>query len=366
MNHDHGVTLAALSGTRHREFHVTVRPRSSETPAAAVARLAAVLREKQAAIVRQEIFGAVMAEPETMRALRESIGPVCWPVLWVEGAGGDGLPLAGVYTMAVADAAVEPIEVNGRIVGRTFTDGGARHVVLGDLRPGDVTQPKPVQARQVFENLEGALQQSGMTCANLVRTWLFLDDILAWYGPFNKVRTEFYRQRHVLNHVLPASTGIGVRNPAGAALVAGAWAAQGLNSAFTAREIPSPLQGTALGYGSSFARAVELVSGGLRRVLISGTASIAKDGHSAHRGDMRGQVELTMNVARAILVSRGMNFADATRVTAYVKHPHDAPVFDAWLAEHGLHAWPVITTHATVCRDELLFEVELDAVSVTP
>jgi enamine deaminase RidA (YjgF/YER057c/UK114 family) len=203
-----------------------------------------------------------------------------------------------------------------------------------------------------------------MTFANLIRTWLFLDDILAWYGPFNKVRTEFYEQRRVLNNLLPASTGIGVRNSAGAALVAGAWAAQWLNGAsFTAQEIPSPLQETPRSYGSSFARAVELVSGGLRRLLISGTASIAKNGHSAHPGDARGQVELTMDVVRAILVSRGMNFADATRVTAYVKHPEDAPVFDAWLAKHGLHAWPVVTAPATICRDELLFEVELDAVS---
>jgi enamine deaminase RidA (YjgF/YER057c/UK114 family) len=364
-NHDPGATVTELSGTEHREFHVTVRPRPSETRMATVARLGNVLREKRAVIVRQEIFGALNEEPETRRALQESIGPVCWPILWVEGAGAGGSPLAGIHTMAVADAAVESIEVKGRVVGRTFSDGDARHVLLGDLRPDDLTQPRPVQAERVFENLEGALHQSGMIFANLARTWLFLDDILAWYGPFNKVRTEFFQQRRALDHLVPASTGIGARNPAGAALVAGAWAAKALNNTFTVREIPSPLQGTPRSYGSAFARAVELVSGGLRRLLISGTASITKDGHSAHPGDIRGQVDLTLNVVRAILASRGMDFADATRVTAYVKHPHDAPVFDAWLVEQELRAWPVITTPATICRDDLLFEVELDAVSTT-
>lgn len=359
-----GVTLAARSGSAHREFYFTIRPASSETPAATVARLAAVLRTKQATIVRQEIFGAAGIETETMRALHDAIGPWQWPVLWAEGAAADGSPLAGIHTLAVADTPVETITVNRRVVASTFTDGGARHVVLAGFHPDNRSQPKPVQARQVFENLERTLQTSGMTWGNLLRTWLFLDDILAWYTPFNKVRSEFYQQRHVAKTVLPASTGIGLRNPAGVALVAGAWAARGLNGAFTAREIPSPLQGPPQAYGSRFARAIELASGGLRRVLISGTASITRDGRSAHHGDIHGQVELTMNVVREILASCEMNFADVTRATAYIKHPHDAPVFDVWLVEHGLRTWPVlIVTPATICRDELLFEIELDAVS---
>jgi hypothetical protein len=141
MNHDRYVHLVALSGKQHREFHVTVTPRPSETPAATVARLAAALRGRQASIVRQEIFGAATAEPETMRALGETLEPICWPVLWAEVAGTNGSPLAGIHTLAVAGTAVKSIEVEGRVVGRAFADGGARHVVLGNLRPDDVAQP---------------------------------------------------------------------------------------------------------------------------------------------------------------------------------------------------------------------------------
>jgi enamine deaminase RidA (YjgF/YER057c/UK114 family) len=353
-----------LKGTAHQEFHVTLRPGQSETPAMAVARLVEILQAKHASIVRQEIFCASSMQSEIARALRDTLGPLRWPVLWIDGAAADGSLLAGIHTMAVADRPVESIEIDGEIVGSTFTDDGARHVVLAGLHPDDTEAPKPMQARQAFENLETALQQSDMTCADLMRTWLFLDDILAWYAPFNEVRTEFYRQRHVPGIVLPASTGIGLGNPSGSALVAGAWAARGLDGAFTAREIPSPLQGPPKAYGSRFARAAEITSGGLRRVFISGTASIARDGLSAHQGDMRGQVDWTMKVVHEILASRDMSFADATRVTAYIKHPQDAPVFDAWLGDHGLLALPfVVVAPATVCRDELLFEIELDAMS---
>lgn len=363
-DHRNGLAVAPRSGSGHQEFHITLRPVSSEAPAATVARLAAILRMKQATIVRQEVFCVAGMEPEARCALHEALGPGEWPVMWVEVAGIDGTPLAGIHTLAVSDTPVEAIQVNGCTVGSAFTDGEARHVLLAGLHPDDGGRPGPTQARQVFENLERALRPSGMTCTHLIRTWLFLDDILAWYTPFNKVRTEFYQQRRAPHDVLPASTGIGLRNPAGTALVAGAWAARGLNGPFTAQEISSPLQGPPEAYGSRFARAVELVSGGLRRVLISGTASITRDGRSAHQGDMSGQIELTMNVVQEILASRQMSFADVTRATAYIKRPLDAPVFDTWLADHGLRASPVlIVTPATICRDELLFEIEVDAVS---
>jgi len=57
-----------------------------------------------------------------------------------------------------------------------------------------------------------------------------------------------------------------------------------------------------------------------------------------------------------------MDFADATRVTAYIKHPHEAPVFDAGWPNTGCRRgqW---SPHPTICRGELLFEIELDAVS---
>ncbi|HTS17691.1 MAG TPA: RidA family protein [Verrucomicrobiae bacterium] len=359
-----GVALRTLKGAAHQEFHFTLRPGQSETPAITAARLAEVLQAKHATIVRQEIFCASGMQSEIKNALRDTLGPLQWPILWVEGAGANGSSLAGIHTMALAGTPVESIEIDGEIVGSTFTDAGARHVVLANLHPDDTDEPKPTQSRQVFENLETALRHADMTCADLMRTWLFLDDILAWYTPFNEVRTEFYRQRHVPGIVLPASTGIGLGNPSGSALVAGAWAARGLNGAFTAREIPSPLQGPPKAYGSRFARAVEITSGGLRRVFISGTASIAMDGCSAHPGDMRAQVEWTMQVVHEILAARDLGFADVTRATAYIKHPHDAAVFDAWLIEHRLRAWPVLMiTPATVCRDELLFELELDAIS---
>jgi hypothetical protein len=68
-----------------------------------------------------------------------------------------------------------------------------------------------------------------------------------------------------------------------------------------------------------------------------------------------------MDMAGAILRSRGFAFSDVTRAIAYFEHPDDAPSFDAWCASHGLEAMPVVRTQCGIRRDDLLFEIELDA-----
>ncbi|HEU5397361.1 MAG TPA: translation initiation inhibitor, partial [Verrucomicrobiae bacterium] len=195
-----------------------------------------------------------------------------------------------------------------------------------------------------------------------MRTWFFLDELLDWYGDFNAVRTQFYSGISFRTGSLPASTGIGARNPAGHALMAGAWAMHSLLPEAKVEEIASPLQCPAPKYGSSFSRAMELTSPAGRRLVISGTASIAPGGATLWPEDARRQVAQTMEVIEAILQSRGFQFSDTSRAIAYCKHPTDALCFTDWCAARGL-SLPVVLAHCDVCRDDLLFELELDAVA---
>lgn len=114
----------------------------------------------------------------------------------------------------------------------------------------------------------------------------------------------------------PASTGIGGRNLARAAVVAGAWAVQTADRTITVQEVPSPLQCPSLEYGSAFGRAVLITDPACRRLPVSGTASIAPKGRSMHIGNLRKQIDLTMEATRAILVSRKFDFTNVTRATA--------------------------------------------------
>jgi enamine deaminase RidA (YjgF/YER057c/UK114 family) len=345
------------------EHHLTLLPQPGESAASMLERLADLLQAHNATVVRHEVFGALAAQPEFAFAQQKLFGEQAWPVTWAEGASCAGSSLAGMHVLAVAGTRVESLSAGGRVVGRIFNDGHARHCLLGDLRPTDPCASRDQQAMEVFENMEAALRHAGMSMVNVARTWLFLDELLAWYGPLNRVRREFFERCHLFEHTVPASTGVGVKNPTGAALVAGAWAVAPTNGALFVGEVGSPLQCPAPAYGSCFSRAVEIVTPGWRRMFISGTASIAPKGDSVCAGDMDGQIDLTMQVVRAILVSRELDYTDVTRATAYLRNPSDALIFRRWCAKLGLENWPLVTTQAVVCRDELLFEIEVDAMA---
>lgn len=345
-----------------REFHITLLPLPGESPSEMLLRLNAQLREHEAMVVKHDVFGSVAAASGMMADMKRVIGETDWPVTFVECAPCAGATVAGMQLLAVAGTPVETVRLEGRPVGRVFHDAFSKQCLLGDVVPADISESKTTQAWRVYDNIEVALGKAGFLLSELVRTWLFLDDILGWYGPFNLVRTEIFTQRNLFRECVPASTGIGAKNPCGAALVAGAWAVQPKGPTPAIREVPSPLQCPARSYGSCFSRAVELDAPDVRRLLISGTASIHPDGRSARTGDARGQVDLTMEVVEAILASRKLGFSDVTRATAYFKKGHDAGALADWCLERGT-SLPVVVTKSDVCRDELLFEIELDAMT---
>jgi enamine deaminase RidA (YjgF/YER057c/UK114 family) len=147
-------------------------------------------------------------------------------------------------------------------------------------------------------------------------------------------------------------------------MVGGAWAVQKAGESVMIHAVSSPLQCASLEYGSAFSRALMIDTPAGRRLFVSGTASIAPNGCSAHVGDVCKQIALTMEVANAILVSSGFDFSDVTRATAYFKHIQDAPAFDAWRKEQKLEPFPLVVAGSTICRDDLLFEIELDAIAL--
>lgn len=366
VEHHTGFAVTKVAGERLCEYHLTFWQQLGEPIATMFWRLDHFLREHQATIVRQEIFGAIDAFEPALAHMTRSIGEVAWPVTWIEGLSCFGGPIAGMHVLAISGVDVDTVRLHDRPVGRAYHDGLATHLLLGGIYPADLSASKPEQAKQAFEQLEIALAQFGLGMASLARTWLFIDDILSWYGPFNVVRKELFETKNLFANLLPASTGVGVKNPLGAALVLGAWAVEPRSGPLTVKELPSPLQCAAPQYGSCFSRAIEFVSPDLRRMIISGTASIGPNGDTVCVGDLEGQIEKTMEVINALLASRNMDLSHVTRATAYFKNIEDAPAFSAWF-HPAQPALPTVVVQADVCRDELLFELELDAiVPITP
>ena len=271
--------------------------------------------------------------------------------------------LSSLQIVASTGRELEAIRLNGSEVGYVYEDDYARYCRIGALYPDCIQMPKAEQTRAVFRQMDRILHDCGMQASDLVRTWFYLDRLLEWYEQFNDVRTAFFEETGIFDKLVPVSTGIGAANPHGAALAAGALAIQPKGRGLEIARVASPLQCEAEDYRSSFSRAVELLYPNHRLLLISGTASIDPQGRSAHVGDTSAQIELTMRVVGRILESRGMDWGNAARAIAYFKDIDDHPLFESYCRREGISEFPTAIAEADVCRDDLLFEIEVDAVA---
>lgn len=308
------------------------------------------------------------------------------PLMWIKGDSCSGRHIAGAQSLVVTGYPVRCIELDGDVVGSIWSDADAEYCCIAGLLPDNHGSSRAAQTRSLFKRIERVLEQADMTFLNVVRTWFFLDHLLDWYDEFNKERTTFFRKRGVFDHLVPASTGIGASGRKGFALMAGALAMRPRCKSVKIAEVGSPMQCSPSDYRSSFSRAVEVEYPDRRQLIISGTASIAPGGETSHPGDVGSQIALTMEVVEAILKSRGMGWEHSTRGLAYFNDIKDAPLLEKYCRDHnlpalptglphanvrdrqaigreqaGLPALPLIAVHATVCRSDLLFELELDA-----
>ena len=358
---DPGIHVTCVEHGETRELLATLRPTSGETVEALFQRCMDFLQKNEASLIHHTVLGPVAAYREYREQLDEMFRATDCPVTWVEGGACGEAPISGLHLHAIAGVTVETIHVDDQPVGRCYEDDDARYLYLGDIHARDLSGDRLRQAAMMYKSMEEALRNAGMDIHNVVRTWLFLKQLLTWYGDFNKVRNELFTQRGVFDAIVPASTGIEAINSGGAEIVAGAFALRAKHQDARVEAVPSPLQCPAPGYGSAFSRAAEVRTPNVRRLYVSGTASIALDGESQYSDDPEAQITRTMDVVEAILTARGLGFSDTTRATAYVKHPDVAPLFMRYCEQNGLIDMPVVTTRCDVCREELLFELELDA-----
>gem|GEM_PF-59813 len=339
------------------EHFVTVTGREPWRMGAVIVALAGMLREVDAKIVSCEVVGRGVKDA-ALSAMRRAFGRVQWPVTWLE----DNVPdMVCVEVWAVSGSSVEPMEYGGQIAGTLFEDEDYKYVQLGNVLPPDLTLPPGEQSAQLFAKFDKVLGVLGWDFHDTARTWFYNRDILAWYDDFNRVRREFFKERGVFDRYVPASTAVGCDNASGAGLVAKLLGAKPKGKAPRVVPTPSPLQCPAIEYGSAFSRGAEMGSKGQRRVLVSGTASIEPAGATARVGDLDGQVELTMDVVAAILEGRGLSWGHVVRAMGYFASPDALGAWERYVESHDLPDFPSAIFNATVCRDDLLFEFECDA-----
>jgi enamine deaminase RidA (YjgF/YER057c/UK114 family) len=319
-----------------------------------------VAQIQNAVILSQFVFAGNQLYSEFV----SKAGNTKMPVVWLQGDACTGGCLHSTQAVALSGIVPLPIRAGRRNIGFIYEDDSARYCRLHGLLPGNLSAARGDQVRSAFETAAALLERNGFHFTDTVRTWIYLDHLLEWYDDFNAARTAFFHETGIFDRIVPASTGIGARNPFGAAITMDVFAVQPKNHEFMVQTVASPFQNPALDYRSSFSRAVELGSPTHRALLISGTASIAPDGKTAYPDEPEKQVRLTMDAVRAILESRGMNWSDLFRGIAYFKDMAYLPVYKRVASDLHIPHFPLAVSHADICRHDLIFEIEVDAVRV--
>jgi enamine deaminase RidA (YjgF/YER057c/UK114 family) len=345
------------------EHWITSKRLSEDSPLTVLARAARYLDDANARIVSIEIVGLMPTFEEARPLLERTFGPVQWPVTWIGGTD-DASECGGVQLWAVHGPAVRPVQCEGRILGVLFEDAWVRFCRLGGVTASHTGLTPPEQTISVLRFMDAALRTESMSFGDTVRTWYYNRDILNWYDRFNASRNAFFEERGVFDGLIPASTGVGAFPPPGSAIVGGLVAVHAKDERVHVGAAPSPLQCPAVEYGSSFSRAVAMDFPDHKRLFVSGTASIAPNGDTTHLRDVDAQIEQTMSVVEAILDASGMGWNAVTRGIAYLKYARDLPRFAAYCSRNDLERLPVVALGADICRDDLLFEIEVDAVQV--
>ncbi|MBN2426434.1 MAG: hypothetical protein JXR46_13435 [Calditrichaceae bacterium] len=342
-----------------------------------------ILNKYDLQIVHERLFGS-NTEREKILSVRSKVISSAGindevPVTFIQGQPVWGQGLAGIQIQALklknSEDKIWIVKENDKACGRGWKYDGQYFILLQNIygnqnSPGEFDNRK-YQTAEMFERAQRIINSYGGSFRNVVRTWIYLNNILDWYDDFNTIRNEKFKEFRLLANspngklaeeiYLPSSTGIEGDNPVGASAVMDLLAVVpnggGAPKIFqtTGVKQKSPYR-----YNSAFSRAMTLDFKDMKQVLISGTAAIDENGKSLHPGDARSQVKKTLEVVEYLVADTGASLHDICGATLFLKQAGDYPVYLEVLKERNLSKLPAVCMVADVCRDELL--VELDAI----
>lgn len=254
----------------------------------------------------------------------------------------------------------------GSVRGRLLRSGDLRMLWLGSIDGRDAAATLPLgiraQTAGMFESAERALGAAGLTFHDVVRTWIYVSELLAGYRELNAVRTAFYAARGIGAgsdaRPFPASTGIQGRASTEACVMDLLAIRAGADAARVTPLDRSDRQGSAFSYGSSFSRAMSVEIEGRQTVLVSGTSSIGPDGATLYPDDPDRQAVETLLGIASLVEPLGATLRDVAAGTLFTRDARALEAFERAALTLGVPELPLARVRADVCRPDLSLEVE--------
>ena len=236
--------------------------------------------------------------------------------------------------------------------------GNYEYIFRGDMHSD--AEGSYQQMDEILKEYSTDLAQNGMNVAqNCVRTWIYVRDVDVNYSGIVKARRELFDEWGLTaeTHYL-ASTGINGLNEVPSHLVCmDAYSVKGLKEEevqyLHALDNLSPTHI----YGVTFERGTAIRFSDRTQILISGTASIDRNGKIVAEGDIRKQTERTFVNIDALLKEAGAGFEDIAQMIVYIRDTADYEQVRYYVETHFPDI-PKVITWAPVCRPGWLVEVE--------
>ncbi len=251
-----------------------------------------------------------------------------------------------------------------------LTKGGLYEVSHGSYRhfwngsACNLAANSEYQTRLLFNEYIMQLMEEGCTLKdNVVRTWLFVNDIDLNYGGVVRARNQvFFTQGLKYDTHFVASTGIAGRQQDPNVLCQmDNYAIAGIRSEQVHYlYAPTHLNRTS-DYGVSFERGTYIDYGDRRHVFISGTASINNKGQVMYEKDVVRQTKRMWENVETLLAEAACTFDDVPLFIVYLRDISDYAVVNGLFQERFPYT-PFIIVHAPVCRTGWLVEMECMAV----
>ncbi len=334
--------------------------------------LAAFLHSRGMRILHERVFGPLDFYDQFVKIRKQCLGAEKDPFSYIEGRPCRGVGLAGIQVHAVRPVAGEDFRIirdGERPCGRLWKRHDATYAYLSGITGSGQAGGRRDWTREQFKKINRLLAAHNLDFNCVVRTWVFLEDILDWYDTFNKVRTNTFMELGLIPGkledseidalYLPASTGISGRNISGAP---GLFDVLAISGDLKTKVLPGVNQRSAFRYGSAFSRGVSIQGKGFRQIFVSGTAAIDDRGYSLHAGNTEAQITRTIENVRTLIAKEGASLNDIRCATVFLKRPEDINIFEKVAGRFQMQHLPAVCVTADICRPELLFEMDALAV----
>jgi len=218
------------------------------------------------------------------------------------------------------------------------------------------------EIEQAYEMLEKIMARYGFSPKDAYRFWIYMKNIKKNYTALNKVRDKYFRKNKIRDY--PASTGIEA-DLVGHRRISISLEALKISCRrdIAIQRLRSKLQCEASAYGPKFSRGkvVHFERDKVKKVYISGTSSVCKDGSSAKKDDYTKNVEYVISCVCHLLVNSGSGFENIVMSRIYAKNVKVQKIFEKVYLEKGW-IFPYNFLKTNVCRENLIFEIECIAV----